>query len=88
MGLVKSQTHLTLSRKQACIKLCSAARARYYFQRAGGVRYERDVPIEDVVRAFAGNVRMRLRIRLADSLHTVVGVSNKAEQYGYVVGFD
>jgi hypothetical protein len=79
--------HITLTRRQAAVKLQAAKSGRYFFQRAGGIRYERDVSVEEVSRAFQGDEKMRMRVRLSDSQHTAYAIKNAREERGYEVFF-
>lgn len=81
------KTHVTLTRKQAAIKLESATRVQWYFQRGEGQRYEREVTVREVVQFFRADTRARLRIRLEDSQHTITVVDNADLKIGYVVEF-
>ncbi len=60
---------LTLSRKDAKIKIACAKKAVYFF--AGASYYEREVPLPEVVEAFAGNAKWRLRIERETSAHLI-----------------
>lgn len=79
-------TRITLTRKSAAIKLESASKATYYFQREDR-RYERDVPVADMVAAFRTDPRARLRIDLATSRHTVTLVEGPCLATGYSIEF-
>jgi hypothetical protein len=76
----------TLARGTAVAKLQFARRVVYSFQRKGGASYQREVPPDELARAFPGNPDMRLRIRLSDSRHEVI-VRNRDAKIRYDVEF-
>lgn len=79
---------ITLTRKAAGIKLESASRATYFFQRGHGeARYEREVPVAEMVRAFQADLRARLRIDRETSKHVVTLVERRDLLTGYEVEF-
>ena len=86
-GAEALKTHLTLTRKDARVKLTSAKRAQYFMQIDGGQRYVREASIEAMVRSFERDDRARLRIRLEDSEHVVTIENNEEIRSGYVVTF-
>lgn len=81
------KTHITLTRKDAAVKLTSAKRAQYFMQIDGGERYTREASIEAMMVAFRRDDRARLRIRLEDSEHVVTIENNAEVRSGYVVTF-
>jgi hypothetical protein len=80
------KTHLTLTRKDARIKLESAKGATYFMQ-LNGHRYARTASVSDMLRAFICDERARLRIRLEDSQHTVTIENNEEMRSGYEIQF-
>ncbi len=79
---------ITLTRKQAAIKLRSITRATYYFQREQGVRYVQEAKsVQDVVQAFERDVRARLRIERETSRHVITLVNSPALKTGWDVEF-
>lgn len=77
---------IVLTRRVAAVKLESAKKATYYFQR-GERRYERAVTVPEMAFAFSADPRARLRIRLSDSRHVVTLVERPELRTGYVVEF-
>ncbi len=80
-------TRITLTRKRASIKLESAIKATYYFQRFEGTVYRNPVPVAQMVEAFVNDPRARLKIDLETSKHTLTLVDQKNLQVGYDVEF-
>ncbi|MES2155926.1 MAG: hypothetical protein V4510_12395 [bacterium] len=78
---------ITLTKKRAAIKLESAIKAVYYFQRFEGTRYRNPVPIAQMVEAFVSDPRARLKIDVETSKHTLTLVDQKNLQVGYDVEF-
>jgi hypothetical protein len=81
------KTHITLTRKEARVKLESAKRAQYFMQIDGGQRYMREASVEAMMVSFKRDDRARLRIRLEDSEHVVTIENNNEVRSGYVVQF-
>ncbi len=78
---------ITLTRKKAAIKLESAIKAVYYFQRFEGTMYRNPVPVAQMVEAFVNDPRARLRIDLETSKHTLTLVDQKNLKVGYEIEF-
>lgn len=78
---------ITLTKKRAAIKLESAIKATYYFQRFEGTIYRQVVPVSQMVEAFVRDSRARLQIDLETSRHTLTLVDQKNLQVGYDVEF-
>lgn len=78
---------ITLPRLTAVAKLGAAKSALYYYRPRGGIPVEREADIQRVAQTFANDPRMKLRVRLSDSAHTIVVVNTKKLQYGYLITF-
>jgi hypothetical protein len=78
---------LTLTRRQAAIKLENIKRATYYFQHFGGTVYKKEVPVADVLKTFVADPKVLLRIDSETSEHRVTLIDRKDFQVGYVVEF-
>lgn len=80
--------HFTLRRATAAGKIRVATSATYYFQRAGGTRYERQVTdVEALAKAFEGTPKAKCRVRHSDSQHTLIFSDTRALRTGYVLTF-
>lgn len=60
---------LTLPRKTALAKLRAATKVVYFFQ--GASYYEREMPVEELVAAFEGNPKLRVKVDPVDSAHSI-----------------
>ena len=79
---------ITLTRKQAAVKLRSTQSATYFFQREQGVRYVQPAKsVQDVVRAFERDTRARLKIERETSRHVITLVDQKSLKVGWDVEF-
>jgi hypothetical protein len=82
-----SREYITLSRKDAQVKLAAATGATYFMQVTGQSCHYKPVSVALMVRAFERDDRARLRIRLSDSKHTVFIENGKDLKSGYEVTF-